>query len=100
MPTKARMFAIAVAVPCALVLALVVGGCAAEEPEPTALPPSVEPESPAVTPESPAEEPPSERPASAFPWADVELEDVSTGETFRISDFAGRPVLVKTFAVW
>ncbi len=93
MPTKARMFAIAVAVPCALVLALVVGGCAAEEPEPTALPPSVEPE-------SPAEEPPSERPASAFPWADVELEDVSTGETFRISDFAGRPVLVKTFAVW
>jgi thiol-disulfide isomerase/thioredoxin len=29
-----------------------------------------------------------------------ELVDVATGETFTIGDFAGRPVLVESFAVW
>lgn len=33
-------------------------------------------------------------------WRDVELENVLTGETFRISDFAGKPILLETFAVW
>jgi len=31
---------------------------------------------------------------------DMELTDVTTGETFKISDFAGKPVLVESFAVW
>lgn len=33
-------------------------------------------------------------------WLETELTDVQTGKTFRISDFKGRPVLVKSFAVW
>lgn len=33
-------------------------------------------------------------------WQDVELTDVNTGNTFKISDYKGKPVLVETFAVW
>ena len=33
-------------------------------------------------------------------WASIELVDTLTGESFRISDFAGRPILVESFAVW
>ncbi len=77
-------------------------GCApdvAEEPVP---PPVAEPGPGEVPPaqEPPTASPPGEPVASAFPWLDVELEDVQTGERFRISDFTGRPVLVKSFAVW
>ncbi len=34
------------------------------------------------------------------PWMDIELRDVATGETFTIGDFAGRSILVESFAVW
>lgn len=34
------------------------------------------------------------------PWMSIELRDVASGETFTIGDFAGRPVLVESFAVW
>jgi len=33
-------------------------------------------------------------------WMDAELKDVRTGQTFKISDFDGKPVLVESFAVW
>ncbi len=33
-------------------------------------------------------------------WKDYELVDTRTGETFRVSDFKGKPVLLETFAVW
>jgi peroxiredoxin len=33
-------------------------------------------------------------------WMDTELTDVITGETFRISDFRGKKVLLESFAVW
>ena len=33
-------------------------------------------------------------------WMNIELTDVATGNTFAISDFAGKPVLVEFFAVW
>jgi len=33
-------------------------------------------------------------------WMHTELRDVASGETYRISDFYGRPVLVESFAVW
>ena len=33
-------------------------------------------------------------------WMNIELTDVATGNTFTISDFAGKPVLVEFFAVW
>lgn len=37
---------------------------------------------------------------SELAWLQTELVDVQTGRTFRISDFKGKPVLVKSFAVW
>lgn len=33
-------------------------------------------------------------------WATAELTDVATGETFRIADLAGRPILLETMAIW
>ena len=40
-------------------------------------------------------------PVSAKPeWFDYELVDVQTGETFTISDYAGKVVLVETMAMW
>jgi hypothetical protein len=38
--------------------------------------------------------------AATLSWVDVELTDVETGETFRVSDFAGEAVFVESFAVW
>lgn len=33
-------------------------------------------------------------------WAQVELIDAVSGDAFRISDYAGKPILVESFAVW
>jgi thiol-disulfide isomerase/thioredoxin len=33
-------------------------------------------------------------------WFDIELRDVNTGQTFRLSDFKGQIVLVEGMAVW
>ena len=33
-------------------------------------------------------------------WINNELKDIRTGETFKISDFEGKPVLLESFAVW
>ena len=96
--------AIAVLLIATLALGLLpLAGCAADIAEEPSPPPATEPTPPPgdsaeepTTPDEPAGDPA----ASAFPWLDVELEDVQSGERFRISDFAGRPVLVKSFAVW
>jgi len=74
--------------------AVLVTGCASAPPPPaTPEPPATE----QTAPEQPAQEPvqPSSR-----AWMDAELTDVSTGRTFKISDFKGRPVLLHAFAVW
>jgi thiol-disulfide isomerase/thioredoxin len=34
------------------------------------------------------------------PWANAQLVDVSTGESFRIADFSGSVVIVETMAIW
>lgn len=39
-------------------------------------------------------------PLSAQDWRDIPLRDALSGETFRISDFAGTPILLESFAVW
>jgi len=39
-------------------------------------------------------------PLFAQDWRDIPLRDVVSGETFRISDFEGRPLLLESFAVW
>jgi hypothetical protein len=33
-------------------------------------------------------------------WATAELTDVATGETFRIADLAGTPLIIETMAIW
>jgi len=33
-------------------------------------------------------------------WMKFELVDAATGETFAISDFIGKPILIESFAVW
>jgi len=33
-------------------------------------------------------------------WRNVEFKDVLTGNTHKVSDFAGKPVLIESFAVW
>ena len=39
-------------------------------------------------------------PLSAQDWRDIPLRDAVTGETFRITDFRGTPILLESFAVW
>jgi peroxiredoxin len=39
-------------------------------------------------------------PLFAQGWRDIPLRDVVSGETFRISDFEGQPILLESFAVW
>jgi len=44
---------------------------------------------------------PDDSPAVVLPdWAHIELTDVLTGETFQIADYAGKPILIESFAVW
>ena len=33
-------------------------------------------------------------------WAAIELVDAASGDVFRISDLAGKPILIESFAVW
>ena len=52
---------------------------------------------------SPVPEPaptPTPSPTAASAWMDIELTDVATGQTFKLSDFRGKPVLLESFAVW
>lgn len=34
------------------------------------------------------------------PWATAELTDVATGESFRLADLAGQPIILETMAIW
>ncbi len=43
---------------------------------------------------------PTPSPVTAPAWMDIELTDVATGETFKIGDFKGKPILLESFAVW
>ncbi len=38
--------------------------------------------------------------SGGFVWADEELTNALTGETFTLREFAGTPVYVQAFAVW
>jgi len=42
----------------------------------------------------------TEPPVTGIAWADIELTDVQTGETFTISEFTEGTVLIQAFAVW
>ncbi|MDP2401400.1 MAG: hypothetical protein Q8M66_05425 [Actinomycetota bacterium] len=96
----------ATAAPLALLVTVVMlsmlTGCAAAESEQDVTAPGTPPATSVTGTPAPDEQGSTdgEQPASQFAWADIELTDVSTGETLSIADFRGRPVLVKTFAVW
>ncbi len=47
-----------------------------------------------------ASPPATTTPAATPSWMDIELADAVTGETFKISDFKGKPILLESFAVW
>ena len=47
-----------------------------------------------------AQSEPIQREARQSAWMDLELKDIRTGDTFKISDFSGKPVLIESFAVW
>lgn len=82
----------------AAVLSLsMLAGCSSAESEPDVSEPEVSSETPTQDVQDSAD---GKQPTAQFAWADIELTDVLTGETFRIADFHGNPVLVKTFAVW
>jgi len=36
----------------------------------------------------------------AADWINMELIDVATGESFKVSDFSDKPILLESFAVW
>lgn len=52
------------------------------------------------SPVAPTPEPSDPRPQIDAAWAQTELTDVASGETFRIADLAGRVVIVETMAIW
>lgn len=52
------------------------------------------------TPLSPVTAPVASPPASAPAWLDIPLEDVRTGATFKLSDYAGQVVVLEVMAVW
>ncbi len=43
---------------------------------------------------------PTDEVEPANDWKDVELTDINTGNTFKVSDFKGKTVLLESFAVW
>jgi len=43
---------------------------------------------------------PAPAPVAVPAWMEIELTDVATGETFKVSDFKGKPILLESFAVW
>ena len=82
--------------------AVLMSGCAQSVPEPTPMPSPEPMPTPMPSPEPmPTPQPsPEPSPAGAGDWMDIELTDVTTGETFKISDFKGQPILLESFAVW
>jgi thiol-disulfide isomerase/thioredoxin len=65
----------------------------AQTTEPTAPPAPAE----SAAPTDPA---PAATPVLDQPWATATLTDVSTGEPFRIADFAGTTVIIEPMAIW
>jgi hypothetical protein len=80
---------------------LPLAGCSTEQATETT-PPETDPSEATATgePTDESAEEPSSEPAAEIAWANIELTDVQTGETFTISELEGGPVLVQAFAVW
>lgn len=101
--------------PLALVMSLAAcsgGGSDPSGEPPTStptLPPAASPGDPTIAPTSPSTSgdptpAPTEAPTPGVTldqaWATAEVTDVATGETFRIADLAGRPIILETMAIW
>jgi len=89
--------------PIAIALVLALSACAAPAAEPAI--PAVE-SAPEILDEPLAAEPatgaelPAESAADLPDWYGWPLAEATTGESFRVSDFQGKVVLVETMAVW
>jgi len=83
-----------------LLAMLFVAGCTT--PAPTDSQSQDETQQEATTDESSRDEATAEEGSSdaTFVWAEIELTDVETGETFTLSELAGQQVFVQAFAVW
>jgi len=55
---------------------------------------------PTDTPPTATPEPTASPTPEYFPWKDMELTDVVTGETFTVNDYAGNVILLETMAIW
>ena len=64
-------------------------------PDPSAAPTTL----PSAAASAAASAPPT-TPVIGSAWAQAELTDVATGETFRIADLAGKAVILETMAIW
>ena len=64
---------------------------------PSAVAPSAAPSD--GTPSASADRAPT-APILDAPWATETLTDVASGETFRLADLAGRPIIIETMAIW
>jgi thiol-disulfide isomerase/thioredoxin len=99
-----------------LVLAIALSGCAGSagatagapssapvDVAPSAVPDATEPATPTAGAASPSAPSPSAPAAGVVldqDWAAAALVDVSTGETFRIADHAGKVIILETMAIW
>lgn len=86
------------------------GGAPSADPDPAGSPSPIATEAPSAA-SAPTSTPGDGTPsASADPgpaapvleaaWATEVLTDVATGESFRLADLAGRPIIIETMAIW
>jgi thiol-disulfide isomerase/thioredoxin len=50
--------------------------------------------------DNPATDDTETEPPAQTGWRDIQLTDAVTGQSFKISDFEGKPVFLESFAVW
>ena len=78
-----------------LFVVVAIAGCVGQTTETTT------PTQPSITePTAPTPSAPAETPTEPTSYLDIPLRDVRTGETFKLSDFSGKVVVIETMAVW
>ena len=84
----------------ALALSVGVLGCTAQEQVAPPMGSESERQSPDDTSPATPEATEPDAAESQIAWLDTPLVDAVTGESFRVSDLKGEPVLLHAFAVW
>lgn len=85
---------------CSVLLAgVVTSGCSSSRVVTGTTPDASSPSAADTTTPDPASGPTGDQ-ASTIGWLDTPLTDAVTGESFRLSDYKGKPVLLHAFAAW